>query len=1044
MSVKVNKKSLKQQGGQAMIPEGPAMMNMPLQPQQPQVDPEVMQIAQAIKQGVEEGKDLMMIVKGLMAQELEQDLIGQALMMGGMEEEDVITIFETVNTPPEPSAPQEVDANPQLLARNKEIEKRNQEEAEKAQQEEEKVDVSEMVREVGKVTEAKSGIEIKPENEGKFTAWAKKRGMGVQEAARKVLANKSKYPPSVVKMANFARNAAKWKKQEGGATIDDYYQDKDGNVDIQELDEVVVTADSRSPLQKFSDFAFVNEDDGPLAKYMKNQFNPLLQLDNVLQASSIPANLIREIIQGVGNKGDGEFNAGDIIPDIYSTTILTGDDKQIPVSETLGIENWAGALATDLALDPATYVGAGALRNLGVKASKNLTPKLARFLGNTGKNLKKMPGISPVDEFLRFEKDILNFDNLSGDVKDQLLRGYKNNLSDDVVQDLKYKGEINKYLKEYGQFENESALDMLRSPEIPPYVKDELLDLQYYKSGNIPGRGPVELRKILEDSGLSPDNFKEGGEFKPHFMYKGNRKIRAKDYETHLRLKEAGYTHDKPKAQQGVELDERSGKTINGVYIPSDTELENNTLSQNLQQPNNFYTPNRGMVIAPGMPEPTSNVLFDFLNTATRINEDLFDQDLDETGNRKGAFLDIFKRGDGFKIGDKQITKGNPNPDGPSKMDFYNVTKPLYYNTEITNLDELTSEENQKAYADWAMQQTKEWQEATQQQQDIENRTIAETQNTTVEEIESGPDTRTFEQWAQDSGYKLDELSEAVKGTLMNLWQKTVKLKKGGGVNNAGFKALPPEAQHNILSNMSKGGEESYLAHRDKVIKRAIAKQEGKAQYGFSTPGFNPYTDDFGEYIQKGMQTNYMDDLMNTVPPRSSQVDTNQQADEIFGDDGVVVTPNQEPQEPTADELFAKINTEPETRVTNKAEGFFNRMEDSPIIDALAAGSNALVLGSAFGNRLFDRKINAEIDDEIDEQSGADYKFRTLTSGPFSLGKYQANSGQLQGEGQRVTGYQMAFPGSPGGFVQEGGEIVDLSQDMIAQLIAAGADIEIL
>jgi hypothetical protein len=1030
MSVKVNKKSLKQQGGQAMIPEGPAMMDMPLQPQQPQVDPEVMQIAQAIKQGVEEGKDLMMIIKGLMAQELEQDLIGQALMMGGMEEEDVITIFETVNTPPEPSSPQEVDTNPQLLARNKEIERRNQEEAEKAQQEEEMVDVSEMVREVGKVTEAKSGIEIKPENRGKFTAWAKKRGMGVQEAARKVLANKSKYPPSVVKMANFARNASKWNKQEGGETVDDYYLDKDGNVDIQELDEVVVTADNRSPLQKLSDYAFVNEDDNFLTKAIKNQYNPLLQIDNILQASSIPANLVREIIEGTTDKGDGQFNAGNILPDFYNTTILTGDDKQIPVSETLGIDNWAGALATDMALDPLSYAGAGIVRNLGTKAAKNLAPKLAKFLGNTTKNLKRAPLLDEVF------KDV----------------------SDDVVNDLIYKGEINDYLKQYGRFENESVLDILDNPEVPSYVKDELLDLQYFKSGNIPGRGPVELRKVLEDSGLDPDNFKEGGEFKPHFMYKGNRKIRAKDYETHLRLKEAGYTHDKPKAQEGVELDERSGKTINGVYIPSDEELENNTLSQNLQQPNNFYTPNRGMVIAPGMPEPTSNVLFDFLNTATRINEDLFDQDLDETGNRKGAFLDIFNRGEGisinnpFKKGDKiQLTKGNPNPDGPSKMDFYNVTKPLYYNTEITNLDELTSEENQKAYADWAMQQTKEWQEATQKQQDIENRTIAETQNTTVEEIESGPDTRTFEEWAQDSGYNLDELSETVKGTLMNLWKKTLKLKKGGGVNNPGFKALPPEAQHNILSNMSKGGEESYLAHRDKVIKRAIARQEGKAQFGFSTPGFNPYTDDFAEYIQKGMQTNYMEDLMNTVPPRSSQVDPNQQADEIFGDDGVVVTPNQETQQPTADELFERINTQPEMRVTNKAEGFLNRMEDSPIVDALSAGANALVLGSAFGNRIFDRRINNEIDDQIDEQSGADYKFRTLTSGPFSLGKYQANSGQLQGEGQRVTGYQMAFPGSPGGFVQKGkeimktgGQVVELSQDMIAQLIAAGADIEIL
>ena len=62
----------------------------------------------------------------------------------------------------------------------------------------------------------KSGIEIKPENRGKFTRWAKKRGMTVKQAYAKVLANKDEYPPSIVKMANFARNAAGWKKQRGG------------------------------------------------------------------------------------------------------------------------------------------------------------------------------------------------------------------------------------------------------------------------------------------------------------------------------------------------------------------------------------------------------------------------------------------------------------------------------------------------------------------------------------------------------------------------------------------------------------------------------------------------------------------------------------------------------------------------------------------------------------------------------------------------------------------------------------------------------------
>jgi hypothetical protein len=61
-----------------------------------------------------------------------------------------------------------------------------------------------------------SGIHIKPENRGKFTAWASSRGMSVPEAANKVMANTDQYSPGVVKMANFAKNAAGWNKNEMG------------------------------------------------------------------------------------------------------------------------------------------------------------------------------------------------------------------------------------------------------------------------------------------------------------------------------------------------------------------------------------------------------------------------------------------------------------------------------------------------------------------------------------------------------------------------------------------------------------------------------------------------------------------------------------------------------------------------------------------------------------------------------------------------------------------------------------------------------------
>ena len=58
-----------------------------------------------------------------------------------------------------------------------------------------------------------SGIHIKKKNRGKFTAAAKRAGMGVQAYARKILrAPKGKYSSTLRKRANFAANAAKWHK----------------------------------------------------------------------------------------------------------------------------------------------------------------------------------------------------------------------------------------------------------------------------------------------------------------------------------------------------------------------------------------------------------------------------------------------------------------------------------------------------------------------------------------------------------------------------------------------------------------------------------------------------------------------------------------------------------------------------------------------------------------------------------------------------------------------------------------------------------------
>jgi len=69
----------------------------------------------------------------------------------------------------------------------------------------------------GRILYAKGGgIHIKKSHKGLFTAKAKAAGMSVQAFARHVLANKEKYSAATVKQANFARNASKWKHEEGG------------------------------------------------------------------------------------------------------------------------------------------------------------------------------------------------------------------------------------------------------------------------------------------------------------------------------------------------------------------------------------------------------------------------------------------------------------------------------------------------------------------------------------------------------------------------------------------------------------------------------------------------------------------------------------------------------------------------------------------------------------------------------------------------------------------------------------------------------------
>ena len=217
----LNKISVKQQGGQ-MIPNQPGMQ------QQPQVDPAIQQVSVFFKESIEQGGKPEEVVMGLMQQEVDQNTIVQALMSLGYQENDLQVLFQNIQKQQQPSDPtaQQINQDPQQLARQQEI-----------QEGQEGLNVN-----IDPIQMAKSGIEIKPENEGKFTAWAKARGMSVQEAAKKVMANKDRYPTRIVKMANFAKNAAGWNKAQDGVEIQKL--SPDGRSIITERDGMTILKDN--------------------------------------------------------------------------------------------------------------------------------------------------------------------------------------------------------------------------------------------------------------------------------------------------------------------------------------------------------------------------------------------------------------------------------------------------------------------------------------------------------------------------------------------------------------------------------------------------------------------------------------------------------------------------------------------------------------------------------------------------------------------------------------------------------------------------------
>ena len=839
-----------------------------------QVDPAIQQITEFISTSINNGEDPVEVVMSLVDQQVDQETIAQVFMQVGYAQEDIVTLFEQVQQkmqPPGPASAEQQTQDPQEIARNESM-------AEESQME-----------------QAKSGIEIKPENKGKFTSWAEARGMSVQAAASKVMSNTDEYPPSVVKMANFAKNAAGWNKQEGG--------------DVSNYTEGV-------------------------------------------------------------RQREGSYN--------------------------------------------------------------------------------------------------------------------------------------------------------------PPN------------------------RKYT----LDPRFKKEGGEFEPHFMYKGERKIRAKDMATHLRLKEAGYGHDAPKAQTGLEVDKKGNTFIDGVVQAKDewTAAPSYVNPLAFESGNNFSVTDAAQVLGTG------------------INKLLGSGDKNKDGLRDGFLRDAKgkralrnqQKGDYYNY-EIKLDPNDPNAYGYDNLDLYNTSKGngglrdlqtftddvkensrLNYNTETGKYDALISsrELNDDIYGerkgflgigkkegnstyelgkninyfdnidDETRQQIIDFGNASKNGMpkgttlsidpetgavsnpfpgvdnpneyntmmgynkygkkeapksmiptNVDGQPVAAINNTPPRVPQLS-----FKEWTmQDSVRRTganapqqyqDYLDGVQSNSTIQSNQPSLLDKVGTGLNEAGefIKGKYNEAKPFIQQGVDQAGKSIMQAGdfvEDKVstgldFLKNIKFEEGgdlpKAQGGMFDFDFTPYFDEEQQAGQENYfanlgsgQTNYMEDTQNVADaqllkknPGLGTTPQQQETNALFTPQAEVSLNSFLPEKKEEVEF-----SDPTVKRTNKFQGGFNRFMDSPGMKGYTGGSEFAVQGARVVNNFFDDRAIEDAQADNRNNMVADNLYATKENPMLKRGAWDINTGTFGSEGQRTVRTNM-------GIAQEGGEMATVDSLLLAKLIAAGADIEIL
>tara|TARA_R110000787_G_scaffold38633_3_gene97179 strand:- start:3914 stop:5527 length:1614 start_codon:yes stop_codon:yes gene_type:complete len=537
-------------------------------------------------------------------------------------------------------------------------------------------------------------------------------------------------------------------------------------------------------------------------------------------------------------------------------------------------------------------------------------------------------------------------------------------------------------------------------------------------------------------------------------MYKGERKIRAKDMATHLRLKEKGYDHEAPKAQGGRETIKKPDRV---------------TFSPNYINPLAFETADNFSI------GKAANVLNSGFNA-------MFAGDKNEDGTKDGSFRD-WRR----KKKQNQLNKGNyydyeiktdlddPNVYAADNLDLFNASKGK---DSLRTLEQYTDDVNENSYANFnpetgnydTFKSSRGPEEYDYKDRfGLRKRSLLEG-NESVENARAGQNLNYFNS-VDDSTRQtiLDygkDLKNAPQGTTLSIDPTT------GAVSYMNPDAVNPN-QYNTMMGYNKSTTNTPTANAStstQAINPIVAppmamipSAPAMSPIKSNTPQAGPTANTTPTFEEWKIKNAVM--LQNTPLSQARQLYNNttfeyggglpeaQAGIPGSGMGGIwfdqldlqnllnSLQTNQTGQATPKDQLTYE---DPTVKRTNKFQGGLDRFMDSNFIKS---ASDASEFGVNAADVLNDGGRDIQVNNaKVNKYTGtlADNIYGTYEDPNFKRGQgADVVGGRFGPDGDKVTGLFRNMSKYGNEMKAEGGEI-NVDNDTLAALIAAGADIEIL